>query len=36
MYLLIKLNNLHLDVIIDKSKSITELRIIEKVQKETK
>ena len=36
MYLHIKLNNLHLDLLIDNSKSITELRVIEKVQKETK
>lgn len=35
MYLHIKLSNLHMDVLIDNSKSITELRVIERVQKET-
>ena len=35
MYLHIKLSNLHLDVLIDNSKSISELRGIEKVKKET-
>jgi hypothetical protein len=35
MYFHIKLSNLHLDVLIDNSKTISELRGIEKVQKET-
>ena len=36
IYLHIKLSNIHLDVLIENSKTITQLKVIEEVQRETK